>query len=422
VRQVALSGWLVLVVLAVLVVACGHPVHGPCGALDGVRRQLYRIERENLDDDDWTKDRPGEQKDKAAEAVVSELVATCTASRWSKDAVDCLVAGVNAGGSTATTDHPRCLDEPSGKLVSSAFDKAEERTLTKLFGPPPRTALDDFADKWDQWEKRRDSPVEPRVTIPARYLGFGWFSRKEGPLFQFPGGLPACAADVLSTVAGYYQTQPLGGEPSLIAILGMLDRDKAEACFQEAVARIVPGARLERDGVFTQLITSRTVGSLGWASDGSVYWHPDRAVVEDAVAQKTTITSNADVRALVARVDRKKPIWLVWAADVTSKLIGVPSTGVRFATDFILTERKDTSQPMPRLPLTLAFASAADAQRAVAALRAPRPSLSPALAAQLAKLAPVARDRELEIDIAPLFSQPALFDEMRTALERIRTP
>jgi hypothetical protein len=227
---------------------------------------------------------------------------------------------------------------------------------------------------------------------------------------------------VLSSVEGYYQAQPLGGEPSLIAVFGFLDRDPAEACLLEVAARLVPGARLERDGALTRLITRETVGYLGWASDGSVYWNVDRAVVADAVAQKTTITSNADVMALLARVDRKKSAWFVVAADATSKLIGVPSTGVVFSTDLFASEQKYTAETAPRLPLTIEFASPADAQRAMAALHAPHPSLSRALAAQLEKLAPVMRGRDLEIDLAPVFTRPELLDEMRAAIERIRKP
>jgi hypothetical protein len=200
----------------------------------------------------------------------------------------------------------------------------------------------------------------------------------------------------------------------------MLDRDQTEACVQEAAARAVPGARLERDGAITQLITSRTIGYMGWARDGTVYWNPDRAVVADAVAQKTTMTANADVMALVERIDRKKATWFVAAADMTSKLIGVPSTGVLFATDVLVTGRKYTAETVPRIPITIEFANPADVQRAVTALHAPHPLLSRPLAAQLARLAPVARGRDLELDIAPVFAHPELLDEVPAAVDRIR--
>jgi hypothetical protein len=98
----------------------------------------------------------------------------------------------------------------------------------------------------------------------------------------------------------------------------------------------------------------------------------------------------------------------------------MPSTGVLFSTDLFGSERKYTVETMPRLPITIEFATAADAQRAVTAMRAPRPSLSRDLAAQIAKLTPVAHGRDLELDIAPLFARPELLDEMQAAIERIR--
>ncbi len=410
--------------IAALCVACGGPAKlaEPCSAIESVRRQIYDLERHNLDAGDWTAQRPPEQKHKAAGAIVSEIVTTCTAGRWSKQVVDCLVAAVS--GPAAGPAPSQCKNKSTDALVTRGVEDAEERVLTQLFGPRPRDALDDFADKWERWEQRKASPVEPRVTIPSRYVGLAWFSRKAGQMFQLLASMPsppACLDGVLSAVEGYYQAEPLGGEPSLLAVLGMLDRDQTEACFQEAATRLVPGTRLERDGALTQLITStgRTVGYTGWASDGAVYWNPDRAVVADAVAQRTTITSNADVMALVARVDRKKSAWIVLAADATSKLLGVPSTGMRFATDMFGSGHKFTAETAPRIAVTLEFATPRDVTRVVAALRAPHPALSPALAAQLAKLAPIANGNELELDIAPIFSRPELYDELRAALVRI---
>ena len=201
-------------------------------------------------------------------------------------------------------------------------------------------------------------------------------------------------------------------------MLGAVDRDRTEACLQE----VVPRAKLERDGTLTRVITSRRTEYLGWASDGTVYWNTDRAVVADAVAQKTTITDNADVMALVARIDHKKPMWFAMVGDFTSKLIGVPSTAVLFETDLIARGRKYTAKTRPRIPITIEFASHADVQRAIAALRAPHPSLSRAVVAQLSKLAPIDRDRDLELDIGALFAHPELYEEMQAALERIMKP
>jgi hypothetical protein len=212
-RQEAVFVWLAPMVL---VVACGRQAPDPCSALEGVRSQIHDVERENLDVSDWTKSRPAEQKHNAAEAVFSELVATCTASHWSKDVVDCLVADLKAEESHAR--RPDCMNDPSTKLAASAFGEAEDRALTKLFGPPPRSALEDAAreaeDRVTQWEKRRASRIEPRVTIPARYPGFAWFSRAAGPLFQFaPAAYPTAphACSLRSTATT--RRRPLTGSP-----------------------------------------------------------------------------------------------------------------------------------------------------------------------------------------------------------------
>jgi hypothetical protein len=73
---------------------------------------------------------------------------------------------------------------------------------------------------------------------------------------------------------------------------------------------------------------------------------------------------------------------------------------------------------MPRLPITVELACPADAQRAAAALHAPRKTVSPAVAGMLAQFAVNARGSELEIDVAPLFAHLELIEEVRAALER----
>src|SRR5262249_26891977 len=158
----------------------------------------------------------------------------------------------SARGAETGAEPASCKNSPSDRIVTRAFEEAEERARVKQFGPRPRNALDAFSEKWDRGEQRKASSGEPRVVIPARYPGLPGFSGRAGPMLQLlPVTRPACLDRVLSTVEGYYQAQPLGGEPSLIAVLGFLDRDPAEACLQEVAAWLVPGARLERDGALT---------------------------------------------------------------------------------------------------------------------------------------------------------------------------
>ena len=94
----------------------------------------------------------------------------------------------------------------------------------------------------------------------------------------------------------------------------------------------------------------------------------------------------------------------------------MPSTGVRFATDQFGHEAKDGAPP--RLPITIEFATPADARRALAATRVPRPALSKALVAQLATLAPATSGRDLELDLAPVLASPELYGELRVAVEK----
>ena len=292
----------------------------PCGALEGVRREIAEVQRSDLESWDWTKAQPAEQRHKAAEAIVSEIVATCTASHWSKDVIACVVS--EAKSSVAPGGPSTCMDSASSERVTTAFDDAQDRVLTKMFGARPRNALDDYGDKLTRLQLRRTSRVEPRVVIPQRYAGFAWFSREASPLFRMLASLsssrPACIDTVGATVDGYYQAQPLGGAPSLIAAFGAFDRDRLEECFLDVVKQILPGARLEREATLTRLVTDKTAGYFGWASDDTLYWSTDRAVVVDAVAQKTTIAANADVMAVVARVDHARSVWFALAADLTS--------------------------------------------------------------------------------------------------------
>lgn len=160
-------------------------------------QQLYDIEHENVGAEVRAKASSVEQKDEAVTAVFSELVATCTASHGSKDVVDCFVASMKAEVSDAR--QPAYMKDPAAKPAFDAFGDAEDRVF------------------------------------PAHYTGLAWFSRPSGPALQFfSDQLPACAKRILLDVDGYYQTQGFGGEPDLIAVFDLHDRDPAEACFQES--------------------------------------------------------------------------------------------------------------------------------------------------------------------------------------------
>jgi hypothetical protein len=159
---------------AALVTACGSSTReGPCSVIESVRRQIYDVERADLDSDDWTKQQPPERRHKAAEATVAELEATCTTAHWSKETIDCLIA--SAKGAETRAEPASCKNSPSNRIVTRAFDEAEERARVKQFGPRPRNAFDEFTEKWERWEQRKASSVEPRVVIPARYPGLAWF-------------------------------------------------------------------------------------------------------------------------------------------------------------------------------------------------------------------------------------------------------
>jgi hypothetical protein len=434
---------------AALAVACGSPstsssvtagassASAPCGELEAMRPRIYAEKRKELDYFVDTRDRPAQQKNEVAEAFVTAFLSRCAEDGWSLEEVNCFVAGYDAG----ETRKSKCARGVAAR-VSARYDETDDATYTRFFGPRPKNDLDKFGEKQEQIAAEKAAckakasgssgappagpGLEPRSTIPARYVGLAWFSRAAAPLFQrIPGGAPPCVGQVLATVDGYYMASVIGSAPSLIAVRGIVDRDEAEACLKAITRRWSPDAQVERDGVITRITVGSGTSYLGWAADDrTVYSNADRSVVEEALAEKTTIRSNAPVMALLARVDRCKSVWFVQVADFTSKFIGVPSTSVLFANDLLSSEQKLTADTMPRIPVTIEFDSPEDAKRAVAAIRVPHKGLSQALNDVLGKLAPVAHGHDVEIDIAPIFSSnashPELMSEMSAAITRVR--
>ena len=153
---------------------------------------------------------------------------------------------------------------------------------------------------------------------------------------------------------------------------------------------------------------------LGWSPDGTVVEARDKADVEEVLAHRTK--PNADMMAMVARVDRTKRMWIAGAIDYTGPLLGVSSRGYFAAIDIPVKPIADPASI--HTVVTLVFPSPADAKRAAAAIDAVAQGkrFSAALQAQLAKLHPTLAGADLGVDLAPLMTKPELFGELTQAI------
>ena len=258
------------------------------------------------------------------------------------------------------------------------------------------------------------SPLVERVAVlPARFGAVGWFSIDQAPLVSWVQGMPgapACIAEIKAGLEGYLQASDLAAAQSVIVFRGAVDRAKVEACVRALVEHVGVPVEVTPSGRIT-VVTSkgRTLTHLGWSDDGTVVWNDERAVVEEVLDRKTSLRADAALASLLARVDPARPAWIVSTLDVTSFLIEVPSHGFFFAGDLAA-----SGAAADAAPLTFVFASPDDAARAAAGFAKAATSArhSASVKRVLAELRPVARGRDVELDIRPLFASPGVLEEL----------
>ncbi len=272
----------------------------------------------------------------------------------------------------------------------------------------------------------RTAAADPLASVPARYQAVGWFGGANAPLFGFwhsmPGGAPPCVEKLLAAADGYFQAQRAKVKGSLIIFHGKLERAATEACVHEVMDTLaVPHPRITAMGVLTEVATDSYAFYLGWPGDGSVIEAHEKADVEEVLAHETQ--PNRDLLAMVARVDRKMPMWFAGAIDYTAPLLGVPSLGYFASLDVtaLKAAAKANGPESVHAFVTLVFGKAADAKRAAAAIdgAAHNKRFSAALQAQLGKLGATVKGADLVVDLSPLFWKPELLEEMTKAISEL---
>jgi hypothetical protein len=165
---------------------------------------------------------------------------------------------------------------------------------------------------------------------------------------------------------------------------------------------------LERQGQFTRASSADGTVYVGWSDDGWLYFHKERDRVEAMLRRAGTPTLASALRPLLARVSLADPFWTVFAGDLTTGFIGVPSTGL-VQQNMVMAPSRDVST-MISVPVTFLFRTEDDARHAVESLARSggNDEFSATLRKALSALRPAQRRREVDIDIAVFFTdQPA---------------
>ena len=226
--------------------------------------------------------------------------------------------------------------------------------------PPPRSPLaDSFA-------------TLPLSIVVAEPEPISWFTDemtyKVDPVFE-----AACWTAIAPKVDGYYSlelaSQPDDTAMHSFAVHGHISLDELRRCRTPQEPRKEsknPKVLVARDSGFFPIVMT-DVGN-DWMLMIEGYLAPSLAAAE-AIAGEPPAAGKNGLANIVGM--KAEPGWRAVGLDMTSKVIGVPSIGVR--ADYTPTP---SSEPLTGpVTLTVYFASADDAQRALTAMGTPRDDL-----------------------------------------------
>jgi len=231
------------------------------------------------------------------------------------------------------------------------------------------------------------------------------------------GGLPPCWAAQSKRLERSYMLWK-GARNAQVFRAPTAVRDEVEQCVVDLMAKMTLRAEPRHDGTLTEIkVAGRGSSWIGWAKDGWIFWDDDRARVAELVSAVEKPAPTLQLGWLLDKVPADTPFWAVSAMDYTRRILKVPSRGFYFG------GKLEPGKPLPSF--NVVFANAADAKRAVAAIRgaAKNPELSAQLREVLAHLAPEARGAEMHV--APsLFAEDlsklqAVMDEVTTQLKKL---
>lgn len=180
--------------------------------------------------------------------------------------------------------------------------------------------------------------------------------------------LPACFDGLERAAAHLYQLCRFPGDRGCVnAAHGFIDRVAVEQCASETFRALTGQAvTLERQGQFTRASSANGALYVGWSDDGWLYFHKDRDRVEAMLKRAGTPTLAKALRPLLARVSLADPFWTVFAGDLTTGFIGVPSTAL-VQQNLVMPTSGDASTTA-KVPVTFLFRTEIEARNAVESL------------------------------------------------------
>ncbi len=286
-------------------------------------------------------------------------------------------------------------------------------------------------------------PLESLSWLPPNTVAISGAPRDQVSLLKwlrdtpktFPGmsakPLPGCWDRVTKPIVASYQIW--SGEPddgAAVLVQGAVDRVRAELCIAETVRMLrasmstlpeashIPRLSLKtsRTGAITRFdaqLFGRTY--VGWTKSW-VVWHPKRERVEELLAaSRKQGTISPVLKSAIARADRSAVLWGADTRDYSSFFTAVANRSWTLAAAWA------GSSLVTRV--SFEYASADDAKRAVAAVKAA--STDTALPAELRALArdarPAVRDRFVDLQLdAMIMADDKTLPALQTWLEKKR--
>lgn len=251
---------------------------------------------------------------------------------------------------------------------------------------------------------------------PADTSVLAWWWTKTDPIFiqgtqLFNGREPACFAELRAKTPMRWTLQrDLSDQPVNVFATGMA-RAEIEACLRTMSGLAGKQAQTVRDGGITKLSSGEWSTFLGFARDGYVLWHDDRARVAELMSWTgTTLRGDAVMQDLVMRADPAAAGGWASTVDLGAAAVGTRSLG-------LMTNTAGLPDGGTLLRGVVVFGNDADARRAVETVASlARDAKDVRERPVWRALHPVAKGRDVEVD----FSVIAEKETMTFMGERLR--
>lgn len=279
-------------------------------------------------------------------------------------------------------------------------------SLPSSLGPPPTNSV------------RLDPRIPPIAWFPGGVRDLAYFRGDLSFLLRFlehsPLPVPPCVAELRPRIdAQYMVTLPSAG-PSINVFHGRLNRAAFEACAVAFFAALGREVMVGRQGALSQMTgPSGRDMFVGWVGEEWVLFHDERPLVEAFLQRSGGLSQQSELLGLLAQVAPGAGIWMISTADMTSRLLGVASSG------YIATLGEDPARP--QIQLQLLFSQPSEAEKAAAGIRRPKSDrLSDAAKLAIASLGPQVVGSQVRVRILPAAFDTAVLRELQQVLEQIQ--